>query len=112
MAKPTVAIRIGQVLYDEVVSIAESRDCTITQALDIYIQRLQKEKESGTGTGTGTGTGNEPTAESQNKKGNTRGRTKGVKPRRKIVRLIDESEARESQTSREAYTGREKPKKL
>jgi len=108
MAKPTVAIRIDQVLYDEVVSIAESRDCTITQALNIYIQRLQKEKESGTG----TGTGNEPTAESQNKKGNTRGRTKGVKPRRKIVRLIDESEARESQTSREAYTGREKPKKL
>ncbi len=106
MAKPTVAIRIDQVLYDEVVSIAESRDCTITQALNIYIQRLQKEKESG------TGTGNEPTAESQNKKGNTRGRTKGVKSRRKIVRLIDESEARESQTSREAYTGREKPKKL
>ena len=106
MAKPTVAIRIDQVLYDEVVSIAESRDCTITQALNIYIQRLQKEKESG------TGTGNKPTAESQNKKGNTRGRTKGVKSRRKIVRLIDESEARESQTSREAYTGREKPKKL
>jgi len=106
MAKPTVAIRIDKVLYDEVVSIAESRDCTITQALNIYIQRLQKEKESG------TGTGNEPTAGSQNKKGDTRGRTKGVKPRRKIVRLIDESEARESQTSREAYTGREKPKKL
>jgi len=108
MAKPTVAIRIDQVLYDELVSIAESRDCTITQALNIYIHRLQKEKESGTG----TEIGNEPTAESQNKKGTTRGSIKGVKPRRKIVWLIDESEARESQTSREAYTGREKPKKL
>jgi hypothetical protein len=44
MAKPTVAIRVAADLYDELVKIADDRDVTITQALDIYIRRQSRGK--------------------------------------------------------------------
>ncbi len=42
MAKPTVGIRVEEALYDELVEIREARDCTITQALHIYIARERR----------------------------------------------------------------------
>jgi Lsr2. len=42
MAKPTVAIRVNAELYNELLEIADARDVTITQALDIYINRARR----------------------------------------------------------------------
>ena len=60
MAKPTVAIRVDQALYDEIVVIAETRDCTITQALDIYIHRQRRKSGSKNASATGGIAGSKP----------------------------------------------------
>lgn len=81
MAKPTVAIRVPSELYDDLVKIADDRDVTITQALDIYIRRQRRPK------------GVRPRTD--------RDRTDGDKGGAKTV-------AR-PKAKRELYTGREKP---
>jgi antitoxin component of RelBE/YafQ-DinJ toxin-antitoxin module len=43
MARPTVAIRIDADLYDDLLEIADRRDCTITQALNIYMDRKARQ---------------------------------------------------------------------
>jgi len=42
MAKPTVAIRVSPELYQEVFSLAEDRDVSMNEALDMLIYRLRK----------------------------------------------------------------------
>jgi len=51
MAKPTVAIRVPGELYDDLVKIADDRDVTITQALDIHIRRQRRPTGVRTGKG-------------------------------------------------------------
>jgi len=47
MAKPTVAIRVTPELYQEVFGIAEDRDVSMTEAMDMLIYRLRKKESDG-----------------------------------------------------------------
>jgi hypothetical protein len=47
MAKPTVAVRVSPELYEEIFSIAEDRDVSMTEALNMLIYRLRREAEYG-----------------------------------------------------------------
>ena len=97
MARPTVAIRIPGELYDELVEIADERDVTISQSLDIYIRRLRREadvreQESGRAdrdksVGSGNKAGNQAKSSSGSKAKSGAGE-KAPKPKKRVIKVI------------------------
>jgi hypothetical protein len=43
LQEPRVTLRISADLYNQLVAIAEARDCTLQQALDFYLERVKQE---------------------------------------------------------------------
>lgn len=43
MQQPRATLRISGELYQELVAIAEARDCTLQQALDFYLERVRQQ---------------------------------------------------------------------